>query len=313
MLASVPVAIDQAYRAHHAGAWGYKTQLLKPGAIASPDAPKYWTHGPGDTQREAFTHAGLIDYGSWREVKWACDDFGIEFLATPFDLSAVDALEDIGVSYYKIASGDITYRQLIESVAQTLKPIILSTGAAFSSEIERALGWCGRVPVILLACNLAYPTSPHDANMGRIETLRHVFPQCEVGWSDHVSLASSGLAAGALGSVMNEVHYTLDKHAPDCADNAMALDPAGLAEYVTASNLGEKLRGSTELAPNVSEEPARYGARRSLCAARDIARGVTLTADDLVALRPGDGIPPYLLDQMVGTITKRPIPAGTQV
>ena len=114
MLASVPVAIDQAYRAAHAGAWGYKTQLLKPGAIASPDAPKYWTHGPGDNQREAFTRAGLLDYGAWREVKWACDDFGIEFLATPFDLDALDALEEIGVNVYKIASGDITFRPLLE-------------------------------------------------------------------------------------------------------------------------------------------------------------------------------------------------------
>ena len=310
----VATAIDMAYRAKHAGAWGIKYQMLQPETIASPNAAKYWHDDFGTAnQREAFTRAGILPDEAWQEIAWACSDFDLEFVCTPFDLQAVEALENIGVGCYKIASGDITYRQLISLVAETGKTLILSTGAAFSSEIERALVWCGQVPVTLLACNLAYPTAPHEANMGRIETLRHVFPQCEVGWSDHVSLASSGLAAGALGSVLNEVHYTLDKHAPDCADNAMALDPSGLAEYVTASNLGEKLRGSTELAPNPSEEPARHGARRSLCAARDIARGETLTADDLVALRPGDGIPPYLWEQMVGTITKRPIPAGTQV
>ena len=93
----------------------------------------------------------------------------------------------------------------------------------------------------------------------------------------------------------------------------MALDPQGLSEYVTASNLGATLRGSPELAPNPSELPARCGARRSMCAARDIAERETLTPDDLVALRPGDGVPPYLAETLVGSQTKRPIPAGTQI
>lgn len=314
MMASVPVAIDQAYRAHHAGAWGYKTQLLRPEKIASKDAPLYWLHTLGETQqREAFTRAGLMDYGAWQEVKWACDDFGIEFLATPFDLEAVGVLEAMACAYIKIASGDLTYKQLISEVAATGRTLILSTGAAFRDEIARALEWVGDSPVVLLACNLAYPTEVEDANLARIESLRHQFPQCEVGWSDHTSLASTGLAAAALGSTMNEVHFTLDRQGPDVPDHAMALDPNGLERYVVASEFGESLRGSAELAPNLSELPARKGARRSVCAARDLPEDHEIAAEDLICLRPGDGVPPYNVEQLVGTRTRRPIAAGTQI
>lgn len=313
-MGSVATAIDLAYRAKHAGAFGAKYQLLQPDLIASPAADKYWVDSLGTAdQREAFLRAGIIPRSAWKEIAWACEDFGIEFVCTPFDLPAVQELNDLGCKWFKIASGDLTYKQLLQEVAQTRRTIILSTGAAFRDEIHRALDWIGDSPVILLACNLAYPTQAQDANLARIESLRHQFPQCEVGWSDHTSLASAGLAAAALGSSLNEVHFTLDRSAPDVPDHAMALDPQGLAEYVTASNLGEKLRGSAELAPNPSEMPARQGARRSVCAAKDLPENHELSVEDLICLRPGDGVPPWNVEQLVGTRTRRPIAAGTQI
>ena len=312
MMASVETAIDQAYRAMHAGAWGYKTQLLTPETIARPDASLYWDDKFGNKdQREAFTRAGLIDYGAWAEVKNACDDFGITFLATPFDLDAVAALDKIGVRHYKIASGDITYQQLIEEVAQTGAEIILSTGASTGPEIDRAVKWCGPLEnVTLLACTLSYPTPAHAANLGRIAKLQERFPYLNVGYSDHTSLPDSGMCAAALGSTLNEVHYTLDRSGPDVPDHAMALDPTGLARYVEASNRGALLRGAPNLAPCDEELPARRGARRSICAKHDLPEGHIPTLDDFAYLRPGDGIPPYLADSVAGIPLTRAKKAG---
>lgn len=301
MMGSVETAILQAKQARLAGAWGYKTQLLKPEKIARAGATKYWTDDFHTAdQREAFTKAGLIDYGAWAAVKAWCDDIGIEFLATPFDFEAVDALEGIGVRYYKIASGDIIHQPLIEYVARTGKHIFLSTGAAYESEVWRALDWVGDCEATVLACTLAYPTPPEAAHLSRILSLHRAFPGREIGYSDHTSMPETALAAAALGATTLEVHYTLDNDAPDVPDHKIAVNPKRLAAYVQAAELGATLRGDPVLRPVESERPARIGARRSLCAVRDLPRGHVLTDDDLIALRPGDGIPAFLMSEVVG-------------
>lgn len=310
MEGSIAKAIEMARLAAEAGAWGYKVQLLQPDKIAQTDAPIYWDDKLGNTtQQQTFTRAGLIDYQAWAEAKTACDQFGIEFLATPFDFEAVDALYAIGVTWYKIASGDITHRPLIEHVAATGGSIILSTGASNWFEIQHALEWtAGANDVIVLACTLAYPTPANAAHLGRVETLRHA--GYIVGYSDHTSSPMTGMAAAALGSVLNEVHYTLDNNGSDVPDHAMAVTPDVLATYVQASEHGAMLRGSGFVAPVTEELPARYGARRSICAARDLTKGETLTVDDLAYLRPGGGISPADYQQLVGHTLKRPYHAG---
>jgi len=311
---SVGKAILLAWHAKQAGASAIKYQLLKPETIAQPDAGLYWKNTLGETnQRDAFTRAGIIDYPAWGEVADACHEYGIEFLATPFDLEAVDKLESIGVRRYKIASGDITYRQLIERVADTGKGIILSTGASMVEEIWRAVGWCGDTEdVTLLACSLSYPCTARDANVSRINRLVYEFGS-EVGYSDHTSLPETGLAAAALGSVLNEVHFTLNNAAPDVPDHAMACDPDRLAAYVDASQLGEKLRGEGSLWPMDAELAARVGARRSVCARVDVGPGHVWGVDDFVFLRPGDGVPPFEVDQLVGCAAWRAYEAGEQI
>lgn len=311
MMGDIDLAITQARLAAEAGAWGYKTQLLTPEKIAQPDAHLYWADKFGNrNQREAFTRAGLIDYGAWREVFDACNEFGITFLATPFDLDAVRALAKIGVKHYKIASGDLTYRHLIEACADTGAEVILSTGAAYLHEIDAAIRWCDLAPITLLACTLSYPTPPEAAHLSRIETLRARYSWLDVGYSDHTSLPDTGLAAAALGSTMNEVHYTLDRNGPDVPDHAMAVDPQVLARYVTASIRGELLRGSPTMQPCPEELAARQGARRSVCAARALPTGHVVTEHDFVFLRPGGRVPPCDAHELVGMVIHAPMTVG---
>lgn len=310
MQGSVELAIRMAQAAHDAGAWGFKSQLLKPDTIAAPDAPLYWDDAFGTTnQREAFDLAGLVDYGAWSAVKEACDDIGIVFFATPFDLDAAWTLADMGVRHFKIASGDLTYRDLILACAGSGGEVILSTGAAYDYEIDRALEWAPDATV--LACTLSYPTSLDAAHLARIETLRNRYPSNRVGYSDHTSSDLTALAAAALGAELLEVHYTHDRTAADVADHAMAIDPEGLRYYCVAARVGADLRGSGGLVPCTQEDRARRGARRSAHAARDLPAGHQLVPGDVVWLRPGGPLEPW--EPMVGRCTVEAVQAGEQI
>jgi sialic acid synthase SpsE len=142
---SIERAIEMCRHAAQAGAWAVKFQLYKADEIAVRDSPKYWSDEIGtDSQYEAFQLSDHLDYSAYAEVAAACREFGIVFFATPFDFRAVEALEEIGTPLYKIASADITDRPLLEAVAKTGKPLLLSTGAATLEEIRRAIEWTGR-------------------------------------------------------------------------------------------------------------------------------------------------------------------------
>lgn len=292
MEGSVDVACDMARAAAEAGCWGFKVQLLRPETIATADAPLYWD-GAATDQRASFTTAGLIDYDAWMPVKRTCDEWGLEFLATPFDLEAVDALERIGCRYVKIASGDITNVPLLRRVAesQRLEHVILSTGAATVPEIDRAIYLIGGADKLasLMACSLIYPTEDGDANLARIEALRFHFPGlCDrLGYSDHTQGTQAGLAAAALGASWLEKHYTAGGDPAVVPDHAMALDPDEMRRYVEGAQVGASFRGVADISPNRLEEAARYGARRRLVWTRTLNAGAVVQPGDVIALRPG--------------------------
>lgn len=311
MEGSVERACRMALDAYDAGAWGFKVQLLRPETLVRPGAGKYW-HDSLSTndQFEAFTAAGLIDYGAWKAVKDFCDEIGIVFFATPFDLEAVDALEAMNVSCYKIASGDITYVQLLDAVAETGKPIFLSTGAALLSEVDTALTLIGeRAPVVPFACTLKYPTPDAEARLIRIRQLGHATLRLHVGYSDHTLGTHTALGAALMGATVLEKHYTYAGASGPVADHGMALDPGRLREYVQYAELGVKWRGTDRFTDDVEFE-ARFGARRSCRAARDLPAGLVLTAADIAITRPGDGLAPAHLDSLVGTRLGRSLDAG---
>jgi sialic acid synthase SpsE len=306
---SVERAIRMAQRAASAGAWAIKFQLYKADSLSVRESPKYWTDEIGtETQFEAFQRSDRLDYADYGTVAEACRDLGIIFFATPFDLAAVEALEGMRVPLYKIASGDITHKPLLEAVAATGKPVLLSTGASTEDEIRQAIEWTGLGPdkLVLLVCTLTYPTPDEDADFARIESFRRQFDPYLVGVSDHTLGVAGGWLAGALGAVCIEKHYTLDKDLPDVPDHRISVDPGELAELVDASNKASVLRGDDTIGVRPSEEPARQSARRSIVLERAVEAGSTLSRADVGFKRPGTGLPPFRLDELVGrTVTRR--------
>lgn len=307
--------------ARDAGCWAAKIQLLQPELIAQPDAPVYWDeHRPEVTdQRSSFATVGCLDYGELSGLLDAARDIGIELIATPFDLGAVDVMARAGMRWCKIASGDITNRPLVEAVAKAFPDgVILSTGAASDAEIEAAVDWIGR-PWAVLACTLAYPTFPEDAELARVRTLRDLMDRRadggRIGYSDHTHASSTAGYAVAAGATVLEKHFTLDRADGSVPDNAFALDPEAMAAYVRSADEVAGLLGSGRLGSIAAEDPARVGARRSVCAARDLPAGHRIGADDLVMLRPAtpEGFAPTEAHEVTGCTTSRPIAAGAPI
>jgi N,N'-diacetyllegionaminate synthase len=311
---SIDRAIEMSRAAKEAGAWAIKFQLYKAESISVPDSPKYWEDEIGTgSQYEAFKLSDRLDYADYSEVAAACEELGIIFFATPFDLAAVEALEAMGAPIYKIASADITYRPLIEAVAQTGKPLLLSTGAATLDEVRRAIDWSGLGPesLVPLVCTLTYPTPDQDADFARLETFRRELHPYLCGVSDHTLGVAGAWMTGALQGVCIEKHYTLDKSLPDVPDHAISVDPAELAEMVAACDRAAVLRGTDWVGVRESEQPARANARRSIVLERDVATGAQIRLRDLAFKRPGTGLPPFDLDRVVGRRAHRDLAAGT--
>jgi N-acetylneuraminate synthase len=176
--------------AKRAGANAVKFQTYKPSKIVAIDSPKYWEdEKPTETQFEFFKRSNTFYHEETKELARLCKSNKILFMSTPFDLDSVDLLETLGVPAYKIASADITNFPLLRKVAKTKKPVLLSTGASSIGEIEMATRLIeeeGNSHIVLLHCILAYPTPVEHSNLRMIKNLRDIFPQYEVGWSDHV-------------------------------------------------------------------------------------------------------------------------------
>ncbi len=305
------MAIRQAEVAKKCGCEYVKWQIFDPKRIAGATAKRYWDAalGGSESQIETFANNGMLTPAEWKQLKDACEKIGIKFFATPFDLEAVDLLETLGVSAYKIASGDITYKQMLQKIAATKKPVFLSTGASYMEEIGPALEWLKPCPVSLLACSLSYPCKDEDAHLARIQTLKSFGRP--VGYSDHTLTPLTGLAAVAAGADILEKHCTLG--GDGVPDDRMAMNPEQLAEYVRLAQVGEAMRGSAEIAPAKAELAARTGARRSLHATRDIKKGEQFKKGDFSYLRPAGPFAPADEDKLLGSTAARDIATGAQL
>lgn len=309
-------ARDLVDAALEAGADAIKFQSYKAAKIAAIDSPLYWG-GKETSQREAFAKSDKLPADDFADVVDYAEAMGLIGFSTPFDLGAVDFLESLGVPLYKIASGDITYHDLLRKVAGTGKPILLSTGGSTMDEVEQAEQviakehgtGIGVPPLVLLACTLCYPTADEDANLRQIEALLELgYP---VGLSDHTQSTVLPAVAVALGACVVEKHFTVSREIIGSPDHQMSMDPAMMADLVqnirtTESALGHAVK---EVLP--CEEPARKNARRSVAAKVGILEGGVVKRSDLTCLRPGVGVQPEDIDAMVGHRATRSIPAGS--
>lgn len=309
-------AIALVEAAARAGADAVKFQTYKADLLAIRDSPSYWDREkePTATQHELFAKYDALGRDDYRVLASRCSDLGIDFISTPFDLQAVDDLDPL-VPYFKIASADITNVPLLRRVAKTGKPVVLSTGAATVEEIQRAIELiesAGGGDVVLLQCVLSYPTPDEAARLSVITDLAARFPDHVIGLSDHTvpdGPPTALVAAYALGAVVIEKHFTLDRKLPG-NDHYHAFDESALRDAVDELARAHALIGPAQTkTPTPEEAAARVFARRSIVAGADIPSGAELTQDVLICKRPGVGISPERWDEVVGSTAARDIGA----
>lgn len=230
---------------------------------------------------------------------------GITFLATAYDEESVEFLARLGVPAYKVASGDITNLPLLNKIALKNLPIILSTGMSNLDEIKEAIETikeAGNDQLILMHCVSTYPTKIADCNLKTINTLHQKF-QLPVGFSDHSLGITMSIAAVALGACVIERHFTIDKNLPG-PDQFMSLTPDELKELVKRIREVEEGLGSGIKMSLACEQGAIKTSRKSIVAAKDIPQQTTITNDMLAIKRPGTGIPPKFINQLIGKKVK---------
>jgi pseudaminic acid synthase len=238
---------------------------------------------------------------------------GMHCFSTPFDDSAVDFLESLGVPAYKIASFECTDLPLIRKVAATGKPMIISTGMASVGEIDEAVrtaraGGCEQI--VLLKCTSTYPATPANTNVRTIPSMRATFG-CEVGLSDHTMGCGVAVAAVALGAVLVEKHFTL-RRADGGVDSTFSLEPEEFALLRQETERAWQGLGSVTYGGTQAEQASR-SFRRTLYVARDMKAGEVFTRDNLRIVRPGFGLAPKYFDTVLGRRINRDATAGTPV
>ena len=231
---------------------------------------------------------------------------GVEFFSTPEDLDVIDLLEEVGVNFYKIASLDLTFFQLIEKAANTGKPLIVSTGMATIAEIYEvinAINRCKNDKIVLLHCVSSYPPPIEDHNLNVIPYLESVF-NLPIGYSDHSLGLSIPVAATALGAVAIEKHFTLDKSMPG-PDHRISVDPEELEHMVKAVKEIRVAIGQSNKKPVSSELSMRENIRRKMVSSRTLSEGEVISNDMIEFKSSSIGMEPKYLDVILGRVLKK--------
>lgn len=238
---------------------------------------------------------------------------GLHCFSSPFDESAVDFLEKLGVPAYKIASFEVTDLRLVRKAASTGKPLIISTGMATVAEIDAAVRearQAGCSQLALLKCTSTYPATPENTNVLTIPHMRALFG-CEVGLSDHTMGCGVAVAATALGATLIEKHFTLDR-ADGGVDSSFSMEPAEFLLLRTETERAWQGLGMVHYGPTEAEKPS-LAFRRSLYIAKDVRAGDCLTHENVRCVRPGFGLEPRFMDTVIGMRVLRDAVAGTPV
>jgi N-acetylneuraminate synthase/N,N'-diacetyllegionaminate synthase len=294
-----------------AGADAVKFQTFHAEGVAAPEAPKapyqLRTTDAGESQLEMLR--GLeLDWDAHVALKERAEKRGLVFLSTPFDLPSVRLLDRLGVAAMKVASPDVTNLPLLEEIGHCGRPVILSTGLAYLAEVEAAvaaLRAAGATEIVVLHCVSEYPAPPEGVNLRAMATMREGL-RLPVGYSDHTEGSEIALAAVSLGAAAIEKHLTLDRSLPG-PDHRSSLEPEELVALVRAVRRVESSFGDGIKAPTAAERQNAPVVRRSLAAADDLPAGVVIERGMLTALRPGTGISPSRVDDVVGRRLRRPV------
>lgn len=248
----------------------------------------------------------------WHEALYKCAaDNNVICFSTPFDDTAVDFLENLGTPAHKIASFENNHFPLLKKVAQTGKPVIMSTGASTLANLDEAVSVLranGCKDLVLLKCTSNYPASPENSNVRTIPHLRELF-QCEVGLSDHTMGIGVPCAAVTLGATVIEKHFCLSR-AEGGVDSAFSLEPDELKSLVVETERAWQSLGHIQYGVQEAEKKSLLF-KRSIYVVKDIKSGETFTEDNIRVIRPGDGLHPKYYEALIGKINHTALKAGT--
>ncbi|MEN2400311.1 N-acetylneuraminate synthase [Flavobacterium sp. MC2016-06] len=258
----------------------------------------------GDDSQYAMLKNLELSHENHVELMSYCSEKNIKFFSTAFDVEGVKYLNDLGLSFFKIPSGEITNYPYLKAVALCKKPIIMSTGMCSEKDIENALVvlikfGLSKEMISILHCNTEYPTPMKDVNLKAMLFIKEKF-QTQIGYSDHTLGIEVSIAAVALGAKIIEKHFTLDKTLPG-PDHVASLEPEELKKMVMAiRNIELAISGNGEKVPSESETKNIAIARKSIHLNKNLQIGHIITDDDLIPLRPGDGISPMEWEKIIG-------------
>jgi len=305
--------------AAHAGADFVKFQTFKASALVSKAAAKadYQKRNTGDKDDSQFEMLKKLELGrsGHNELSQYSKSKGIQFLSSGFDEASIDLLDQLGMKFFKIPSGEITNKPYLQHIAYKGKPVIMSTGMSNMIEIKAALNvltenGLNKEQIIVLHCNTEYPTPMEDVNLRAMLTIKNELG-VKVGYSDHTLGIEIPIAAVALGATVIEKHFTLDRNLPG-PDHRASLEPEELKAMVLAiRNVELALIGSGIKEPSESEKPNIQITRKSIHSNKKINAGTVLTAEHLIMKRPGTGISPMDIDRVIGKVLVKTIEADT--
>lgn len=322
---SCPTFVVAEIGLNHNGDPALAADLVRAAAAAGADAVKFQRRHPRELlRRDAYDKA----YESWysygatygahrealelslnalRELKELAGGLGVVFFVSPWDLPSVADCEELAVPMYKVASASVTNLPLLEAIAASAKPVLMSTGMSTNAEVACAVGVlrAAGAGVVLLHCTSTYPAEFDELNLCTIPWLRERY-RCPVGYSGHERGIAVSTAAVALGACVVERHFTLDRSMRG-PDHAASLEPPGLTKLVRDIRAVDAAMGSPRVEVLEREWPVRHRLATSLVAARRLTRGQRLSPEDVVAKSPGDGLPPTRGAEIYGRVLARDV------
>lgn len=325
-----PAYIIAEMSANHAGSIDRAKEIIRAAKESGADCIKIQTYTPDTITIDCHNEYFQIEKGTWagdnlydlygkaytpwewqQELKEEADRVGIDFLSTPFDKTAVDFLEGIGLEFYKIASLELVDIPLISYVASKGKPIIMSTGMAALEEIEEAVAAvkeAGNDTLVLMKCSSAYPADPADMHLKTISDLREKM-NLPIGLSDHSMGSMSATTAVALGACVIEKHFCISREIEN-PDSSFSMTPEEFAQMVQDVRSVEAALGRPTYGVCKQEE-SNFGFRRSLFVVKDIAQGETFTEENIRSIRPAYGMKPIYIKDVLGLKAGKDLPFGT--
>jgi len=318
---------------NHNGDFDSAVRMIDSAKDAGADAVKFQTFMPESMNSiyttallnsgfEEFKDTSQVDFFSkfcfgrdeYSTLKKHADDLGLVFFSSPFDGTSVEILEEIDVPLYKVASSEVTNHILLKKIGATGKPVLISTGISSEYEISMAvdlLRSSGAGDMALMHCVSLYPAGSEVLNLKRIVSLREKFG-FEMGFSDHSRGIDAAVIAAALGARIFEKHFMLDRNQA-CPDREVSVTGEEFRKMISSLEVSFSMMGDGEISCGDCESGVARAARRSLFAGRPIPRGKAIEHDDLVALRPGTGIPVYEMDDILGRVSRVDIGEGYMI